>query len=155
MVATLNKITDRRTPLQKYTRKELQYMAQVEGREDIDPAMPADLMRRKFMEHPPAMWPRPMSGTLGMHFDLKIPPFDKWRQIAYGQSPTSTEPKEDEVRQATVEDDLAAQWEAQQKPVLDYSEMPFYQLKKECKRMGIPFKRTDKKKDLLEKLTGG
>lgn len=157
MSAVLNKTDDFRSPLFKYTRKELEYLARAENRKDIEPGMPADLMRKKFLERPPSKWPRPTAGVLGQMYRSGTPPYDEWlKKVYYRDMPQPADTQEQKVIERDALTDLEEQWKAQS--VIggpDYESMTFQQLKKECAELGIQFKRTDKKPVLIEKLRNG
>lgn len=152
MTVVLHKVYDDRGPLQKYMRQELLHLARRENREDIDPEMPGDLIRRKFSERPPSEWPRPVRGVLGKPGRFVVPPYDTWCKTAFG----SVEPEAEttEVVETDPLSDLERQWMAAKTAETDFNSLPFWKLKQECKARGISFKRTDTKHALLEKLNG-
>jgi len=169
MGAILKRTDDDRTTLERLTRTELVYLARHEGRDDIDPAMPAQLMVRLFEAKPPARIPMPMRGLTGQQYRLVIPPYNRWKEIAFARTELPVPVEEDKIPQVDALDDLANQWRrnnigettAENLPASisnkndpEFWEMPFYRLKKECAERGIPFKRTDGKQILLEKLNG-
>ena len=141
----LNKIQDQRSPIQRLTRKELEYLARKEGRDDIIPGMPVELMRQKFLLQPPASVPRPMRAHLGAYKALRNPPYEEWLRVAFMKAP-DPEP-EVEVREVNAMEDLERQWKAQQPQTMG-------ELRSECKKRGIKIKRTDKMDDLRAKLDG-
>ncbi len=145
----LNKIQDQRAPLFRLTRKELEYLARKEGRNDVVPGMPADLMRQQFIARPPSSFPRPMRGHLGSLKQLRIPKYEDWLKVAFSNAPIP-EPQEQKVEEVNTADDLRRQWEAQQAPM----PMTITEARQECKRRGIKIARTDKLVDLREKLNG-
>lgn len=145
----LNKIQDYRSPLHKLTRKELEYLARKEGRTDVVPGMPADLMRLQFESRPPSSLPRPMRGHLGSSGELRIPSYDNWLRVAFGNAP-SQQITEQPVHEVTAANDLKRQWESQQKT----EPLTITELRQECKRRGIDIARTDKMTDLRAKLDG-
>lgn len=145
----LAKIQDQRSPLHRLTRKELEYLARKEGRDDVRPGMPADLMRQQFATRPPSALPRPMRGHLGTLRQLRIPRYEEWLRVAFSSTPIA-EPVEEKVEEVNASDDLKRQWEAQQTPMPE----TITQLRQECKRRGIKIKRTDKMADLRAKLHG-
>lgn len=147
----LSKIQDYRNPIQKLSRKELEYLARYENRADIEDGMPAELMKAKFEAQPPAQYPRPMRDQLGSQAWLRVPPYEEWVKTAFSRT---SEPQEQTVNETDSVSDLENQWLAQKAQEIDFSELPFWQLKQECKKRGIKFTRTDKKKDLLGKLNG-
>lgn len=146
----LNKIQDTRHPIEKLSRKELEFLVRKEGR-DIDPDMPANLVRRHFIENPPSVMPRPMRPQLGSQARLVVPPYEQWVRSAFGADPA--DPVETEVVEASANDDLRAQWEREKSAATDWAALPFWQLKKECKRRGIKMTRTDGKAVLVAKLS--
>ncbi|MDH3639020.1 MAG: hypothetical protein OES09_11250 [Gammaproteobacteria bacterium] len=152
MYAKLDKVFDPRPHVKMYSRKELEYIARHEGRlgKDIQSGMPAELMQRRLAENPPSVWPIPVRRALGtMAQPLRIPPFEAWVAWAYQQH-VSAPVVQESVKEVDAADDLERQWKESQ----DFSSMPFYKLKQECKKREIKFARTDKKTDLLRKLNG-
>lgn len=142
----LSKIQDNRSEIQKLTRKELEYLARKEGRDDIEPGMPVGLMQQKFLLKPPAVMPRPIRGHLGTLKALRKPPYEEWLRVAF--APNRTPEPQVEVQEVSATEDLQRQWEAQKRP------LTFNEMRQECKRRGIKLKRTDNMDVLRAKLNG-
>lgn len=108
-VLGLRPIDDPRGPLEKYSRKELEYLARYEGRQEVDPRMPVELMREHFRGRPPRMWPRPMFAGLGMTAGRRAtPPYEQWCQAAFGREVPLPEP---EIMEVNALDVVKADWE--------------------------------------------
>ena len=148
----LHSVQDTRNPIAKLSRKELEYLARYENRDDIVDGMPAEIMKRRFMDRPPSVMPRPMRAQLGSQSRLNVPPYDTWVQVAFGKAAPQPEPQD--VPETDAASDLEKQWMAQQAQETDFNGIPFWKLKQECKARGISFTRTDNKAALVAKLNG-
>lgn len=91
IMATPLRVDDPRNTLERLTKRELVFLAKSEGRRDIDPSMPAELIRMKFRQKLPTRWPRPMRGGLGANKALVIPPYDDWLILAFDMTRTPPE----------------------------------------------------------------
>ena len=150
----LNKIEDPRDMLNKLSRKELEYLGRLEGR-DFAPGMPAELMKARFRSEPPSRMPQPMRGTLGSQARLIVPKFEIWEKVAFGERPPVEQKQE--IREVDALSDLEEQWLKEAKPqavVNDYKLPPIVKLRRECKERGIPWKNTDKVADLEARIHG-
>lgn len=153
MTATLHSIQDARNPIQKLSRKELEYLARYEKRDDIVEGMPAELMKRKFLDRPPAMMPIPVRSQLGSDKRLIVPPYETWVRVAFAR-PGARRVEPEEIPETDAVSDLEKQWLAQKAAETDFAALPFWKLKQECKARGIAFTRTDNKAALVAKLNG-
>lgn len=126
----LQKIIDPRDNLEKLRRTELYRLAKSEGLSDIEPGMPAILMRRMLRDRGIRDVPdpnRPLGGV---------------SNIEHLQKEIEEEPvRADDLLKSAYETDKLAQ-------------MPFFALRRLCKDRGIAFSRTDKKPVLIGKLNG-
>ena len=155
----LDKVQDPRGYLEKYSRKELEYLARLEGISDIQPGMPALLMWQFIAQRPPAKWPIPIRQKFGPSAEqLRVPPYDTWKNSQYGERQAQSEPT---ITEVNATDDLAKQWAAenatQTEPIPDKpaKRVPkIALLRRECKTRGIKWARTDKAVDLEAKLNG-
>ena len=110
----LKHIEDPRSPLEKFSRKELEYLARFEGRDDIDPAMPVDLMREAFRARPPRQWPRPVLSSIGMNAGRRVtPPYERWKDVAFGQV---SAPQPVEIQEINALENLKEQWGQEKAP---------------------------------------
>jgi len=153
MGASLKEIIDPRGIFEKFTRKELEYLARLESREDIDPEMPAQLMRARFQNNPPARMPRPMRATLGAFRRLVVPPYDDWKRVAFNEIPPA--PVAEEVEQKDALSDLEAQWsqiKTEKKQPSKEKPKKMHELKAEAKRLGIKQSNKDTKAILEQKI---
>lgn len=153
MAAVLKSIQDARSYIDKMSRKELEYLARYEKRDDIVDGMPAELIKLRFQAVPPANPPRPIRAQLGSQQRLVVPPYEQWVKYAYSQE-VAPAPEEQAVEEVTAASDLEKQWLADQQKTTDFNALTFQKLRQECKARGIKFKRTDKKAVLVEKLDG-
>lgn len=126
----------------------MEYLARKEGREDVQPGMPAELMRRRFQERPPASFPRPMRGSLGSQHSLRIPHYGEWLVVAFSDGARPVE-KKPVIQEVKAEDELERQWSQQAKPKNDMAE-----LRKAVKAAGLTAPRTATKADLKAMLDG-
>lgn len=107
----LRSVDDPRGVLEKYSRKELEYLARFEGVQELDPAMPVDLMRDIFRRKPPRQWPRPMLASIGTFAGRRVtPPYDQWINRAFGQQSAMPLP---EIKEVNALDVLREDWEQQ------------------------------------------
>lgn len=154
----LQKVEDRRSTLDRLGRKELAYLARKEGRDDIDPEMPAELIRRLFQAKPPSEYPRPIRGMLGSQNAYRIPPYQEWLRVAFGNTPIPQREPE-KVREVDALSDLERQWKSQKQVEQlpdgvprNYENLPMSSLRKIAKENGLVIPRTTKKPDLCAKL---
>lgn len=149
----LRKIDDPRSPIEKLSRKELEYLGRKEDRNFPD-GMPAEIMKARFRIEPPSENPIPMRNQLGNSARLVIPPYHVWLKVAFGQP---APPPSQEIKEVDAVSDLEAQWLQQAAPqeVVSEKKLPrIVTLRRECKSLGIAFKSTDKA-DHLESLING
>jgi len=143
MGASLKEIIDPRGIFEKFTRKELEYLARLESREDIDPEMPAQLMRARFQNNPPARMPRPMRATLGAFRRLVIPPYEDWCKAAFVAMEAPV--PQQEIPETDALSDLEKQYKSS-KP------KKMHELKAEAKKLGVKQSNKDTKAILEQKI---
>lgn len=121
----LKRVEDPRHILEKYSRKELEYLARFEGVEELDPAMPVDLMRDIFRRSPPRQWPNPVMATFGAFAGRRrTPPYEQWRNVAFG----TVQQQLPEIQEVDALANLKEQWERdKQAPAKDRNEQ-IYQM---------------------------
>lgn len=168
MHAQLKQIYDPRSAADLYSRKELEHIARHEGRlgKDIEPDMPKMLMVARLKANPPSVWPRPVRPNLGSTANqLRIPPYDMWKEWAYSSSPLA-QPVEPKVVEVNAEDDMEAQWKAQKQngsaddqtikwdTVREEISKPLkmHQLKSLAKSLGVKQSNKDTKATLEQKI---
>jgi hypothetical protein len=127
-------IDDPRDNLSRATRHEIIQFAKKRGVTEIDPEMPAILMRDILRQ-------KNITDIQVGHRPLGSPG---------GTRPVATQAQEQNIRTVDATSELARQWKAQQKPVKKYNE--FIELKMKAKKLGIKLSRTDRLPDLKEKL---
>lgn len=149
---------DFRSPLEKATQAELAKFAKARGVSEINPAMPAPLMREilkaKGIIDIHVHFPNLLRRTLG-------------QQRGVNASPFTAKPATTLASQVDVAEDLARQWTERQArdtasrvptpaptEVRAKNENAMAALRAECKRRGIAMSRTDKMADLRAKLDG-
>lgn len=138
---------DPRTSLQKYARKELEHVAQFMGWDDIEPGMPADVMRRRIQDKPDAgKIPPPLYNDINAPRSRVIPGYDQWLGLI-GRKET---PAQESV-EVSAEAVLEAEWQSNK----SYEEMNFTAIRAECKARGVKFSRKDKKETLIRMLRDG
>ena len=149
---------DRRKPLEKATRKELEKFAKFKGVKEVVPGMPAPLMRQ-ILE---------LRGCTDIHTFL---PHVRHRSIGQMNGVNSERPSEAASKeQISAIEALTRDWKAQQgiadpvveqKPVLldnpgkSFAQMKMHELRTFCKEQGIEVSRSDKKADLIARLENG
>lgn len=149
MHAQLKQIYDPRSAADLYSRKELEHIARHEGRlgKDIEPDMPKMLMVARLKANPPSVWPRPVRPNLGSTANqLRIPPYDMWKEWAYSSSPLA-QPVEPKVVEVNAEDDMEAQWKAQRA-----TPVKMHELKSLAKSLGVKQSNKDTKATLEQKI---
>jgi hypothetical protein len=131
----LNRIDDPRDPLSKARRSELVRYARANGVKEIDPDMPAllmrDILRRRGLTRPPIP-----NRPLGAQVQNGLP--------AVGTQQNGVE--------ADALADLARQYQQQRQPPLAPSTMGINELRAECKRLGIRLSRRDNMNSMREKI---
>lgn len=144
----LLKIQDDRDNLEKARRKELENFAREQGVTEIQPTMPARLMRRILRQ----------KGLV----DITIPS-RPLGHIPGAPDTIANPPDSGNAVEAMADDDLMRQWAAtsgeqavapQEKPAPGSGLAEMTRLRKECKRLGIKMSRTDTMIDLKAKLDG-
>lgn len=135
----LNRIDDPRDPLSKARRSELVKYARANGIKEIDPDMPAllmrDILRRRGLTRPPIP-----NRPLGAQVQNGLP------AIAAGAQQGGVE--------ADALADLARQYQQQRQPPppLAPGKSGINELRAECKRLGIKLSRRDNMNSMREKI---
>lgn len=157
---------DRRRPLEKATRKELEKFAKARGVAEICPGMPAPLMRQ-ILE---------LKGHTDIHTFL---PQIRHRSIGQMNGVNSARPQEQASKeQISAIEALTRDWKAQQgaqgtpEPAPEtaaagdagsipaastksFAQMKMHELRTLCKNNGVEVSRSDKKADLIARLEHG
>ena len=144
---------DRRRPLEKATRKELEKFAKYKGVTEIVPGMPAPLMRQ-ILE---------LRGCTDIHTFL---PQIKHRHLGQMNGTNSAaEQNRASKEQISAIEALTRDWKAQQGQAVTqqnevllhvdhkpFAKMKMHELRTFCKKQGIEVSRSDKKADLVKRL---
>jgi len=136
--------------METFTRKEAEHLAQYKG-VDFTPGQAKILTVRALKQAGVSNVVSPLFRGLGVPRH-PTPPYEKWVALFTGEKAPDEMPKvEQTLEEVDATDLMIKEFEKERD---DFSAMPFWQLKQECKARGIAFKRTDKKVDLLGKLNG-
>lgn len=157
---------DPRSALEKARRGELVVFARQNNIDDIDPGMPATLMR-KILRQRGVTNIQPGHPNLGTIGRTVIDPLGRTRRQAVpasakskaktkpgreAQREASREPVEPEVTEVDAETLCEMQYRAQSKPKPPIEKMTMAALRAEAKRRHVRIARTDKKAEILAKL---
>ena len=147
----LDRIIDPRDNLEKARGPELEHFAQANGVDEIEPGMPAQLMRRILRSKGLTNIAVPKR-PLGAVSARPLP--DALTEAPRGKTGDASMPEAEAVAEVAAEDDLARQWLGEKPDESPFERMSFAELRKECKRRGLHAARTDKTSDLRGKLSG-